>query len=77
MGVDVPAKFTDESLARHLHVEPSRRAFRINRLADRLTRAGEDPDLTAGAVRDNGYQWLQCGGVEPKASRSRLTWSLP
>ena len=41
MGMGVQPKFTDKSLARHLHVEPSCRASHINRLAHRLARAAE------------------------------------
>ena len=50
MGMEVATKFTDESLARHLHVDPSRRAFRINRLAHRLTRAAERRTPALGIV---------------------------
>ena len=77
MAMVVSSKLTDESLARHLDVEPARRALRIDRLAHPLARAAErrTPVLGIGRLGRRPRQWLQCRGVEPRASPPRLTWN--
>ena len=73
----VPTKLTDESLARHLDIEPARRAPRIDRLAHRLAGAAErrTPALGIGRLGRRPRHWLQCRGVEPRAFPPRLTWN--
>ena len=48
----VASKLTDESLSRHLHVDPACRALRVQRLAHRLARAakGRTPALGIGRL---------------------------
>ena len=77
MAMVVSSKLTDESLARHLDVEPARRALRINRLAHRLAGAAErrTPALGIGRLGRRPRHWLQCRGVEPRAFPPRLTWN--